>query len=96
VLEGVGPLVEEGLVPGGTRRNESHFSAFIDVEEDVSDVRRTLLFDAQTSGGLLIAVADERAADLVAALEARSTPAAAVVGRIVGGEPGRIHVRRGA
>lgn len=96
VLEGVGPLVEEGLVPGGTRRNESHFSAFIDVEEDVSDVQRTLLFDAQTSGGLLIAVADERAGDLVAALRARSTPAAAVVGRIVDGEPGRIRVRRDA
>jgi selenide,water dikinase len=96
VLDGVAALVEEGLVPGGTRRNESHFSAFIDVEEDLSDVERILLFDAQTSGGLLIAVADDRAEALVAALQARSTPAAAIVGRIVDGEPGRIRVRRAA
>ena len=96
VLDGVAPLVEEGLVPGGSRRNEAHYSAFVDVEPGVDEVRRTLLYDAQTSGGLLVAVAPDRAADLVAAFEHRHTPAAAVVGRITGGEAGRITVRRTA
>ena len=97
VLDGVAPLVEEGLVPGGTRRNEAHFSQFVTVGEGVGDVERTILFDAQTSGGLLIAVAQERTGDLVAALEKEGTPAAAVVGRVTEGEqgqPGHIRIRR--
>ena len=97
VLDGVAPLVEEGLVPGGTRRNEAHFSQFVAVGEGVGDVERTILFDAQTSGGLLIAVAQERTGDLVAALEKEGTPAAAVVGRVTEGEqgqPGHIRIRR--
>jgi selenide, water dikinase len=96
VLEGVVPLVEEGLVPGGTRRNADHFSAFVDFESEVGEVERTILFDAQTSGGLLIGVDEERTGDLVAALGERGTPAAAVVGRVIGGEAGRITVRRAA
>jgi selenide,water dikinase len=96
VLEGVAPLVEEGLVPGGTRRNESHFSTFVDADDDLTKNERTILFDAQTSGGLLIAVDDDRAADLVAALTERGTPAASVVGRVTGGPAGRITVRRSA
>ena len=43
---------------------------------------RTLLCDAQTSGGLLIAVAPEGLDGLLAALEAGRTPAAAVIGEI--------------
>jgi selenide, water dikinase len=99
VLEGVRPLVEEGLVPGGTRRNEAHFSQFVTVDEGVGDVERTILFDAQTSGGLLIAVEEDRTGELIAALDDEGTPAAAVVGRVTEGEqgqPGHITVRRTA
>ena len=99
VLEGVRSLVEEGLVPGGTRRNEAHFSQFVTVEDGVGDVERTILFDAQTSGGMLIAVEEGRAGDLVTALEKEGTPVAAVVGRVVDGESspvGHITVRRTA
>jgi selenide,water dikinase len=99
LLEGVRSLAEEGLVPGGTRRNEAHFSQFVTVGEGVGDVDRTILFDAQTSGGLLIAVEEDRAGDLVAALEKEGTPAAAVVGRVVEGASdtaGHITVRRTA
>src|SRR5205823_6656107 len=53
VLDGVAPLVEEGLVPGGTRRNEAHFSQFVAVGEGVGVVERTILFDAQTYGGMV-------------------------------------------
>ncbi len=53
---------------------------------------RVLLFDAQTSGGLLIAVPEDRAAGLLAALKKEGTPAAARIGRIEGGPPGTIAV----
>jgi len=51
-----------------------------------------LLCDAQTSGGLLIAVAPGSAAALVTALEREQAPAAAVIGRVVAGPPGRVVV----
>ncbi len=53
---------------------------------------RLLLADAQTSGGLLIAVAPERLDALVAALVRERALAAAVIGRVVAGPPGRITV----
>ncbi len=52
-----------------------------------------LLADAQTSGGLLLAVEPGRAGALVAALGRRATPAAAVIGHTVEGAPGRISIR---
>jgi selenide,water dikinase len=53
---------------------------------------RVLLFDAQTSGGLLIAVEADQADALVKALEREGTPAAARIGRVARGTPGSITV----
>jgi selenide,water dikinase len=93
VLDGVADLAAEGLVPGGTRRNASYYSHFVDFDNTVAETTRTVLFDAQTSGGLLIAVDPANEGALVEDLRRRGTPAAAVIGRTVAGEPGRISVR---
>jgi selenide,water dikinase len=58
----------------------------------IGEAQRVLLADAQTSGGLLIAVRPERADALVAALRAEQTPAAAVIGRVSAGTAGAIAV----
>jgi selenide,water dikinase len=91
LLGGAVELAEERVVPGGTARNLEHAAGFTDFRR-VTETRRLLLADAQTSGGLLIAVADERVQDLVRALEAEETPVAATVGRLVDDHPGRIVV----
>jgi selenide,water dikinase len=93
LLDGVLELASQGSVPGGTGRNADYFGQFVSVDPDVDSIRRTILFDAQTSGGLLIAVAEARAADLLAGLTERRTPAAAVIGRITEQSVGRITVR---
>jgi selenide,water dikinase len=93
VLDGVAELAAEGLVPGGTRRNASYYSPFVHFDSAVGETDRTVLFDAQTSGGLLIAVDPADEAALVEDLRRRGTPAAAVIGRTLAGEPGRISVR---
>ena len=59
----------------------------------VGETTRTVLFDAQTSGGLLIAVDPANEATLVEDLRRRGTPASSVIGRTLAGEPGRISVR---
>jgi len=84
-------LINDGMVPGGTERNLTAAEDFT-TWNDVAPATRTLLADAQTSGGLLIAVAADRADDLRSALLARRVPAIATIGEIVAGPPGTITV----
>jgi selenide,water dikinase len=91
LLEGAQEMAEAGIVPGGTKRNLEHAESFTDFGA-TPDAIRLLLADAQTSGGLLIAVVEENAGSLQAALTGEATPAAAVIGRLVAEHPGRIVV----
>ena len=86
-------LASRGFVPGGTTRN-LEAAELVTWADDVGPVDRILCADAQTSGGLLLAVPAENEAALLAGLREEDTPAAAVIGRVVAGEPGRIEVRR--
>jgi len=92
VIDGVRDLLAAGMVAGGTQRNH----AFVDPDVEwagLSSDEQLLLADAQTSGGLLLAVDPGRAGALVAALGHHGTPAAAVIGHTVEGTPGRIGIR---
>ena len=83
VFEDVRSFIEQEVVPGGTRRNLAAANEFTRWEDDVGNADRLLLADAQTSGGLLIAVDPAHADELVGALKAELTPAAAVIGEVV-------------
>lgn len=86
-------LVEQGHVPGGTRRNIADVADVTHWVDDIADPLRTLLCDAQTSGGLLIAVAPERLGELLADLEDVGTPAAAAIGQLDDGAAGEILIK---
>ena len=85
-------MAARGAVPGGTQRNLTSLADSVSFAAGVDETARVLLSDAQTSGGLLIAVAPDRVAGLVAGLERAGSPAAAVIGRVVAGPPGRVAV----
>jgi selenide,water dikinase len=88
-------LADEGVVPGGTRKNlRFMLDQGVTFEDGMSETEQLMLADAQTSGGLLLAVAEERVEPLVKALQAIRTPAAAVIGRLWEGKGGGIHVQR--
>jgi selenide,water dikinase len=79
LLDGVRPLAEAGVVPGGSQRN----LAWVDDRLDrggVDEVSVLLLADAQTSGGLVFGVDPDRADEAVSQLRA-SGHDAAVIGR---------------
>jgi len=83
VIDGALTLAEDhSCIAGGTRRNREHASSFTEWDPDVPEVRQVLACDATTSGGLLIAI------------PRGSAPASLgpPIGRLVPGEPGRIHV----
>jgi cysteine desulfurase NifS/selenium donor protein len=94
VMASTRELAAADVVPGGTLDNLDHVTPHIDWGEGVSRVDRLLLADAQTSGGLLIAVSSDRADGTLAALEKRGVADARVVGRFSGRGEGRIRVLR--
>jgi selenide, water dikinase len=55
LLPGAEDLARAGQIPGGSRRNREHLNEWVTWDENVPEVLRVLLTDAQTSGGLLIA-----------------------------------------
>lgn len=90
-LPGAVDFARQGVFPGGMDRNLEYFSQWMDETSPLPEYARGLLYDPQTSGGLLMAVADERASDLLSALESKGE-AAYVLGRVVAGT-GRILVK---
>jgi selenide,water dikinase len=84
-------LADAGEVPGGTRRNEQFLASRVRWPATLPVGHQTLLCDAQTSGGLLIAVAATDVEPLLAALLARNVQGA-VVGGLTQGEAGSIVV----
>jgi len=82
-----------GLVPAGAYANREFLQGAVFFAPEVPENLRDLLFDPQTSGGLLLAVDETAAADLVAALRAAGVAAAAIVGRVSGQGKGEISVR---
>lgn len=88
VIEGAWPLAEAGIVPGGTKRNLAYVSPHVVWPEGMSEVEKLMLSDAQTSGGLLMAVAEERSEKLLKELEAADgVLEAAVIGRATKSDP---------
>ena len=86
-------LASRGVIPGGTQRNLEAADR-VEWDESLSPADRYLCVDAQTSGGLLLAVPAENEADLLTALKEEGTPAAAVIGRLIAGTPGHLRVAR--
>jgi selenide,water dikinase len=84
-IDGVLELLASAEPPisGGSRRNRAWVEEVASFGDSVSEERRWLLCDAMTSGGLLAAVAPERA----------DVAQGVVVGRLVAGAPGQISVR---
>ena len=87
VIPGAWELIAQGIAPGGTHRNLSAVEHHVAWHEAISEEARLLLCDAQTSGGLLISVPQERTARLVEEMEASGVHGAAIIGEVVtGGE----------
>ena len=82
LIPGVRELAERGLVPGGSKKNLAYVEPVVRFHRALSEADRLLLADAQTSGGLLMALDPDRADELVAKLRG-SGHDAATVGRLV-------------
>jgi selenide,water dikinase len=82
-----------GLIPGGAHSNRQFFSCRVDVDPTVSSLLIDLLYDPQTSGGLLISLPSGEAERLVATLKKDENIDSSVVGKVVEEPRGRIQIR---
>ncbi len=96
LFSGVLELVRDGVISGAVERNREYASAFVKPEKGVGEDLETVLYDPQTSGGLLVAVRKSKAPGFLAALQKKGVGQAAVIGRITRKGPARIILRRKA
>jgi selenide, water dikinase len=80
-------LAREGFVTGASHRNWAAYGEAVALPENCPDWRRHLLTDPQTSGGLLVACAPERAEAILTTIRAAGFAQAEIVGRIEAGAP---------
>ena len=92
VLPRVRELAENGFVPGGTKNNYAHLEGDVTFPADMDQIDQWILCDAVTSGGLLIAVAEQDAAQLLSDLLAAGVEAAHI-GEVTDQHPGHIQVQ---
>ncbi len=92
VIQGTWELAKEGMGSAGSERNRTFLDEFVSWRPGVSEEARVVLYDSETSGGLLIAVKKDRSAALLDALRKAKALASAVIGEITQGEAGRIEV----
>ncbi len=93
VFDDVLEFIKKEYISGAVERNREYAALRVSRDPDVGADWETLLYDPQTSGGLLIAIADDKKSELVERLKRRGAKHAAVVGRVTEPSQGRIHIK---
>ena len=94
-IEGALEAIALGAIPAGLLANREYAECIVSEEGVLDETLRMLMYDPQTSGGLLVSVDAGHAASLMLALEKASVPAR-VVGRVTAGNPGIVLRGNGA
>ena len=87
LLEQAARLVQAGFVTGASHRNWASYSDGVALPPDCPDWKRHLLTDPQTSGGLLVACAPDRAEEIARTIVAAGYPSACIIGHAQAGRP---------
>lgn len=91
-FERVFEFAEMGLVPAGACSNRKYVGNRVQFSSKVNEIDQDILFDPQTSGGLLISVSADRCDDLVNELKKQNVSTRTVIGEIMDGEAGTVEV----
>jgi len=92
LFEGVLEYAAAGILPGAIERNKESCAGRVIASERLAEEMVDVCFDAQTSGGLLIAIEQAKAASLLNALHDRGVSAATIIGKVVAAGPGLIRL----
>ncbi len=93
VIEGVWELaVDKGLIPGGTGRNAAYHDQHVVWGKGLPNLVHRILYDPQTSGGLLISVPKAKASRLEKALKQHGVKTVAAIGEMIADPESRVYV----
>ena len=81
------PLAQQGIGPGAIDRNLASYGHQVDFAPQLETWQRRVLADAQTSGGLLVAVAPDGADEVLSCFQRANFAQAAVIGTMISGAP---------
>jgi selenide,water dikinase len=84
ILSGAAEAASMGMVPAGTHANRKFFMSWITLDQGIAPEASDLLFDPQTSGGLILGIPSESVGTLVDALIAEGVEIAAEIGEVLG------------
>ncbi len=83
ILSEIVELIKQDIVPGGTKRNLKYIQENVAFDAKIDDVYKTILCDAQTSGGLLIAMNKDDAKEYVKKIEDLSFGYASIIAEVI-------------
>lgn len=83
VLPGAADNAETGFIPGGLYRNRDYIGGFCRIEDNVEQYLRDIIFDPQTSGGLLIAVSRRDSGDIIKEIRSAGAEEACIIGSVM-------------
>jgi cysteine desulfurase NifS/selenium donor protein len=93
-IEGTWEFAGANLIPGGTRDNLSYLADHLLWDENISETQKMILCDAQTSGGLLFAVAPAEEKNILKALKTAGIKSACTIGRFTKKDKGSITIKK--
>ncbi len=94
LFPGVPDYVRQGFYSGANERNADYSASWTEFSDEISEEMKAVLYDAQTSGGLLIAFPQEKAFEALEDMRKSGLQNAAVIGRITGTSSGEIRVEK--
>jgi len=93
LLSGVLEYAAAGILPGAIERNKESCGKKVVVRDSLPEEMTDICYDAQTSGGLLIAIAESETDNFLKALRKQGVAAATIIGRVTGKGAGLIYLK---
>ena len=89
VIDGLDKYISLGMIPGGTLKNKEIYSCLVEKKEDILSEREIVLYDAQTSGGLLLSISPEQAEKAKELLCQQGFISSQIIGKVIKVSSGR-------
>ncbi|MBU4349174.1 selenide, water dikinase SelD, partial [bacterium] len=89
VIDGLDKYISLGMIPGGTRKNQEIYSCSVEKKQGIASEQELILYDAQTSGGLLLSVKPEEAETAKELLYQQGFTSSQIIGKVIKVSSGR-------
>ena len=89
VIDDLEKYISLGMIPGGTRKNREIYSCLVEKKPDITQEQEIILYDAQTSGGLLLSISPEQSEKAKKLLSQQGFTSSQIIGKIIKISSGR-------